>query len=619
MLKLTALTRPLAAARRTRSADSVGRHRERLLAHHVPAGGEDRLDLRVVQLVGRRDVDDVDAVVREQLVEATRTRARRPSAAARCAARSRDEPSSPTTLTPIRRSASMCTVPMKPLPMTAVPMSLRRSMWRWMPSEWRSWCRARGSASSLDGLRAMMQVAGRRRGRRVGSSGRRGDAPGGAFRFGSCALSASCGALSDRHRTSACQERKSRDRPARRAYDPADGRPARAPPATPCPGPSPEETLDALVAVLDEVRLGHSQSRSDLVAHTGLSRSIVAQRVAELLDRGLVVEGEPGPSTGGRPPRQLTFRARRRARAGRGPRRDEHRRRGHHARRPGPRPPRRAGEHRRRARRSRSGGSRSCSGSCSRRRAGCRDGSGASGSACPGPVEFGTGRPISPPIMPGWDGYPVRERLSARYDAPVWVDNDVNVLALGEWRSRHRRGPRQRGRRQGRHGHRRRDHRRRPAAPRRAGLGGRRRAHPGLRRPRRRVPLRQRRLPRGAGGRRGDRARRRDGRARGPEPAAARGARPARDGDRRGRRPGGVVRRPGRGRAARRGGPADRLDARQRRELLQPVAGRDRGRRRPERRRAAGLDPGGGLRPVAAARDARPARSAARRWAGSRA
>ena len=24
---------------------------------------------------------------------------------------------------------------------------------------------------------------------------------------------------------------------------------------------------------------------------------------------------------------------------------------------------------------------------------------------------------------------------SPRYDAPVWVDNDVNVLALGEWRS----------------------------------------------------------------------------------------------------------------------------------------------------------------------------------------
>ena len=57
------------------------------------------------------------------------------------------------------------------------------------------------------------------------------------------------------------------------------------------------------------------------------------------------------------------------------------------------------------------------------------------GIGVPGPVEFETGRPISPPIMPGWDGYPIRERFAERYGAPVWVDNDVNVLALGEWRS----------------------------------------------------------------------------------------------------------------------------------------------------------------------------------------
>ena len=57
------------------------------------------------------------------------------------------------------------------------------------------------------------------------------------------------------------------------------------------------------------------------------------------------------------------------------------------------------------------------------------------GIGVPGPVEFESGRPISPPIMPGWDGYPIRERFAARYGAPVWVDNDVNVLALGEWRS----------------------------------------------------------------------------------------------------------------------------------------------------------------------------------------
>ena len=33
--------------------------------------------------------------------------------------------------------------------------------------------------------------------------------------------------------------------------------------------------------------------------------------------------------------------------------------------------------------------------------------------------------------MPGWDGYRVRERFAAR-GVPVWVDNDVNVMALGE-------------------------------------------------------------------------------------------------------------------------------------------------------------------------------------------
>ena len=54
---------------------------------------------------------------------------------------------------------------------------------------------------------------------------------------------------------------------------------------------------------------GRSRSRSELVARTGLGRAIVAQRVGELIERGLVSEGDVGPSTGGRPPRQLTFRA----------------------------------------------------------------------------------------------------------------------------------------------------------------------------------------------------------------------------------------------------------------------------------------------------------------------
>jgi glucokinase-like ROK family protein len=56
------------------------------------------------------------------------------------------------------------------------------------------------------------------------------------------------------------------------------------------------------------------------------------------------------------------------------------------------------------------------------------------GVGLPGPVEFASGTPVSPPIMPGWDGYPVRARLSERHDVPVWVDNDVNLMALGELR-----------------------------------------------------------------------------------------------------------------------------------------------------------------------------------------
>ena len=66
--------------------------------------------------------------------------------------------------------------------------------------------------------------------------------------------------------------------------------------------PLPDEVLDALVTVLDEIRLGRSRSRSELVARTGLGRAIVARRVQELIDRGLVTEGDVGPSTGGRGP-----------------------------------------------------------------------------------------------------------------------------------------------------------------------------------------------------------------------------------------------------------------------------------------------------------------------------
>lgn len=54
------------------------------------------------------------------------------------------------------------------------------------------------------------------------------------------------------------------------------------------------------------------------------------------------------------------------------------------------------------------------------------------GVGVPGPVEHATGRPVKPPIMPGWDRYDIPAMVRTRIDAPVLVDNDVNLLALGE-------------------------------------------------------------------------------------------------------------------------------------------------------------------------------------------
>jgi glucokinase-like ROK family protein len=54
------------------------------------------------------------------------------------------------------------------------------------------------------------------------------------------------------------------------------------------------------------------------------------------------------------------------------------------------------------------------------------------GIGVPGPVSFREGVPVVPPIMPGWDRFPVREELSQELGCPVMLDNDVNIMALGE-------------------------------------------------------------------------------------------------------------------------------------------------------------------------------------------
>jgi predicted NBD/HSP70 family sugar kinase len=56
------------------------------------------------------------------------------------------------------------------------------------------------------------------------------------------------------------------------------------------------------------------------------------------------------------------------------------------------------------------------------------------GLGVPGPVNVDTGRLVRPPIMPGWDGFPIRDHLGAQFHAPVFVDNDANLMAIGESR-----------------------------------------------------------------------------------------------------------------------------------------------------------------------------------------
>jgi predicted NBD/HSP70 family sugar kinase len=54
------------------------------------------------------------------------------------------------------------------------------------------------------------------------------------------------------------------------------------------------------------------------------------------------------------------------------------------------------------------------------------------GIALPGPVDFASATVVSPPIMTGWDGYPIRSWFVGKFDCPVLVDNDANAMTLGE-------------------------------------------------------------------------------------------------------------------------------------------------------------------------------------------
>lgn len=58
------------------------------------------------------------------------------------------------------------------------------------------------------------------------------------------------------------------------------------------------------------------------------------------------------------------------------------------------------------------------------------------GMGLPGPVDPLSGQVTSPSRMPGWHGMRVGEWLRSRFGVPAAVDNDANLLALGEYRAR---------------------------------------------------------------------------------------------------------------------------------------------------------------------------------------
>lgn len=57
------------------------------------------------------------------------------------------------------------------------------------------------------------------------------------------------------------------------------------------------------------------------------------------------------------------------------------------------------------------------------------------GISIPGPVDPHTLRPSQPPIMPGWDAYPVVDFIQDKFPVPVLVENDANAMAVGEYSS----------------------------------------------------------------------------------------------------------------------------------------------------------------------------------------
>ncbi len=52
----------------------------------------------------------------------------------------------------------------------------------------------------------------------------------------------------------------------------------------------------------------------------------------------------------------------------------------------------------------------------------------------PTPVDFKRGCVVGPSVLPGWDEFDIRDWLSRHYDAPIFIENDVNLMTIYEHR-----------------------------------------------------------------------------------------------------------------------------------------------------------------------------------------
>ncbi len=54
--------------------------------------------------------------------------------------------------------------------------------------------------------------------------------------------------------------------------------------------------------------------------------------------------------------------------------------------------------------------------------------------ASPGPLDPQSGIVFSAPNIPGWEDFPLRDKLKKRFGVLTLIDNDAKLAALGEWR-----------------------------------------------------------------------------------------------------------------------------------------------------------------------------------------